>query len=169
MSTASNPTIEPIGRDALRARYRAERDKRLRTDGSNQYLEPTGPFAHFRDDPYSERVERDPVTDEVTVAVIGAGFAGLTTGARLAEAGVTDVRLIEGGGDVGGAWYWNRYPGAMCDTASMVYLPLLEETGHMPSQKYTMGHENFAHAQRIARHFNLHENGLFSTEVTSID
>ncbi|MFZ1310402.1 MAG: NAD(P)/FAD-dependent oxidoreductase [Candidatus Microthrix parvicella] len=169
MSTASNPTIEPIGSDALRARYRAERDKRLRTDGSNQYLEPTGPFAHFRDDPYSERVERDPVTDEVTVAVIGAGFAGLTTGARLAEAGVTDVRLIEGGGDVGGAWYWNRYPGAMCDTASMVYLPLLEETGHMPSQKYTMGHENFAHAQRIARHFNLHENGLFSTEVTSID
>ena len=79
------------------------------------------------------------------------------------------MRLIEGGGDVGGAWYWNRYPGAMCDTASMVYLPLLEETGHMPTQKYTMGHENFAHARRIATHYNLYDQALFSTEVTSLD
>ena len=110
-----------------------------------------------------------PVTDEVTVGSSGGGFAGLTTGARLAEAGVTDVRLIEGGGDVGGTWYWNRYPGAMCDTAAMVYLPLLEETGHMPTQKYTMGHENFAHAQRIATHYGLYQRALFSTEVTSLE
>jgi cation diffusion facilitator CzcD-associated flavoprotein CzcO len=66
------------------------------------------------------------------VAVIGGGFSGLVTGARLKQAGVSDVRLIEGGGDVGGAWYWNRYPGAMCDTAAMVYLPLLEETRAPP-------------------------------------
>jgi cation diffusion facilitator CzcD-associated flavoprotein CzcO len=161
--------VEPPDRTALRARYRAERDKRLRSDGSDQYIEPTGRFAHFREDTFTERVERDPVTDEVTVAIIGGGFAGLTTGARLAEAGVTDVRLIEGGGDVGGAWYWNRYPGAMCDTAAMVYLPLLEETGHMPTQKYTMGHENFAHAQRIATHYGLYQRALFSTEVTSLE
>ena len=117
-------------------KYREERDKRLRPDGNEQYLQPTGRFAHLLDDPYTPRVEREPLFDEVTVAVIGGGFSGLTTGARLKQAGIDDVRIIEGGGDVGGAWYWNRYPGAMCDTAAMVYLPLLEETGHMPSMKY---------------------------------
>ena len=75
--------------------------------------------------------------DEVTVAFIGGGFAGLVTGARLKQAGIDDVRIIEKGGDFGGTWYWNRYPGAQCDTAAFVYLPLLEETGHMPTEKYT--------------------------------
>ena len=157
------------GADALRAKYRAERDKRIRPDGKDQYIQPTGRFAHFLDDPYVDRVEREPVTDEVTVALIGGGFAGLVTGARLKQAGVTDVRIIEGGGDVGGAWYWNRYPGAQCDTAAMIYLPLLEETGHMPSQKYTLAPEIFAHAKRIATTFELYDNALFSTEVTSLE
>jgi cation diffusion facilitator CzcD-associated flavoprotein CzcO len=109
------------------------------------------------------------VFDEVTVAIIGGGFAGLVTGARLKEAGVDDVRVIEGGGDVGGAWYWNRYPGAMCDTAAMIYMPLLEETGHVPSQKYTLADEIFGHARRIATHFGLYDNALFSTEVTGLE
>jgi len=161
--------IAPIDREALRARYRAERDKRLREDGNDQYLEPTGRFAHFLQDPYVERVERDPLNDSVTVVVIGGGFAGLVTGARLKEAGVADVRIIEGGGDVGGAWYWNRYPGAMCDTAAMVYLPLLEETGHVPSQKYTLAPEIFGHARRIATQFGLYDNALFSTAVTALE
>ena len=156
-------TTAPIDREALRARYRAERDKRLRPDGNDQYLEPTGRFAHLLDDPYVRRDERAPRTDEVTVALIGGGFAGLCTGARLKQAGIDDVRIIEGGGDVGGAWYWNRYPGAMCDTAAMVYLPLLEETGHMPTQKYMLAPEIFAHAQRIAETFGLYDNALFST------
>ncbi len=160
---------EAIDRDALRARYRAERDKRLRDDGNDQYVEPTGRFAHFLDDPYVVPVPRDPLVDEVTVAVIGGGFAGLATGARLKQAGVEDVRIIEGGGDVGGAWYWNRYPGAMCDTAAMIYLPLLEETGHMPSQKYTLATEIFGHARRIATHFGLYDKALFSTQVTSLE
>ena len=159
----------PVDREALRAKYREERDKRLREDGNEQYLEPTGRFAHFLEDPYSERIERDPVHDEVTVAIIGGGFAGLVTGARLKEAGVTDVRIIEGGGDVGGAWYWNRYPGAMCDTAAMVYMPLLEETGHRPTQKYTLAPEIFGHARRIAEQFGLCDNALFSTAVTALD
>ena len=150
-------------------RYRAERDKRLRPDGNDQYVEPAGRFAHFLEDPYGEPLDREPLFDEVTVAIIGAGFAGLVTGARLNQAGVSDVRLIEGGGDVGGAWYWNRYPGAMCDTAAMIYLPLLEETGHVPSQKYTPAHEIFGHAQRIANHFGLYDNALFSTEVTGLE
>lgn len=165
----TNTTTELIDSEALRIKYREERDKRLREDGIDQYIEPTGRFAHFLDDPYVERVERDPLFDDVTVAIIGGGFAGLVTGARLKQAGIDDVRIIEGGGDVGGAWYWNRYPGAMCDTAAMIYLPLLEETGHMPTQKYTRAPEIFGHAKRIATHFGLYDNALFSTQVTSLE
>ena len=161
-----NDRIDP---EALRVRYRAERDKRLRPDGNDQYLQPTGRYAHFLDDPYVDRTEREPVFDEVEVVCVGGGFAGLVTGARLKAAGVADVRIIEGGGDVGGAWYWNRYPGAMCDTAAMIYLPLLEETGYLPSEKYTSAAEIFAHAQRIATQFGLYDGALFSTEVTSLD
>src|SRR5215218_1277936 len=111
------------------------------------------------------RTEREPVTDEVTVALIGGGFAGLVTGARLKQAGITDVRIIEKGGDVGGTWYWNRYPGAQCDTAAFIYLPLLEETGHMPSEKYTHAPEILEHCQRIAKHFDLYDGACLSTEV----
>ena len=157
-----------LNRDELIAKYRAERDKRLRPDGNEQYVAPSGRFAHFLLDPYVEPIDRDPVCDEVTVALIGGGFAGLVTGAKLRQAGVTDLRIIEGGGDVGGAWYWNRYPGAMCDTAAMIYLPLLEETGHRPSQKYVFAPEIFEHAQRIATTFDLYDNALFSTQVTGL-
>ena len=159
------PTID---REALRQKYALERMKRLRPDGADQYLEPTGRFAHLVDDPWVEPLEREPVTDDVTVALIGGGFAGLCTGAQLHRAGITDVRIIDGAGDVGGVWYWNRYPGAMCDTAAMVYLPLLEETGHMPTMKYVYGDEIFEHAQRIAKTFDLYGNALFSTEVTHL-
>jgi cation diffusion facilitator CzcD-associated flavoprotein CzcO len=160
---------EPIDHAALRAKYRQERDKRVRPDGNAQYLEPSGRFAHLLDDPYVPKVPRAPLTDEVTVALVGGGFSGLCAGARLKQAGVEDVRIIEGGGDFGGAWYWNRYPGAMCDTAAMIYLPLLEETGHMPSQKYTFAPEIFGHAQRIARQFDLYRKALFSTQVTKLE
>ncbi|MFZ9630083.1 MAG: flavin-containing monooxygenase [Ilumatobacteraceae bacterium] len=158
-----------IDREALRARYRAERDKRLRPEGNEQYVEPTGRFAHFLADPYASRVERPALHDHVTVAVIGGGFAGLLAGARLRQAGIDDLRIIEGGGDVGGVWYWNRYPGAMCDTAAMVYLPLLEETGHRPSQKYVYAPEIHAQAVRIARTFGLYERAVFSTAITSLE
>jgi cation diffusion facilitator CzcD-associated flavoprotein CzcO len=161
--------FDPASRAALRAKYRQERDKRLRPDGNAQYIEPAGRFAHFLDDPYVPKKPRAPLSDEVTVAVIGGGFSGLCTGARLKQAGVSGVRLIEGGGDVGGAWYWNRYPGAMCDTAAMIYLPLLEETGHVPSQKYTPAPEIFRHAQRIAEQFGLYGDALFSTQAIRLE
>ncbi len=150
------------------ARYDEERRKRLRPDGNDQYVEPTGRFADLLTDPYVEPAEREPVTDEVTFAFVGGGFAGLLAAARLVEAGVTDVRIVEKGGDVGGTWYWNRYPGAQCDTAAMVYLPLLEETGHMPTEKYTHAPEILEHSRRIARHFGLYDNALLSTEVTGV-
>ncbi|MCB0966537.1 MAG: NAD(P)/FAD-dependent oxidoreductase [Ilumatobacter sp.] len=162
-------TSEPTTRDELQAKYRAERDKRLRDDGNEQYVEPTGKYAHFLDDPWAEVPEREPLHDEVTVAFIGGGFAGLVTGARLKQAGIDDVRIIEKGGDVGGTWYWNRYPGAQCDTAAMIYLPLLEETGHMPSEKYTHGPEIYEHTRRIAETFGLYDNACLGTEVTELE
>ncbi|HJW40595.1 MAG TPA: NAD(P)/FAD-dependent oxidoreductase, partial [Rhizomicrobium sp.] len=119
-------------------------------------------------DPYTPVTPRAPKTDHVTFAFVGGGFAGLVTGARLSEAGIKDVRIVEKGGDFGGTWYWNRYPGAQCDTASMVYVPLLEETGHMPTEKYAHAPEILAQCQRIGRQFGLYDNALFHTEVTDI-
>src|SRR5439155_15305663 len=130
-----------IDKEALKQKYAEERDKRLRPDGNAQYIQLKDQWAHYLEDPYTPRVERDPLTDHVTVAFIGGGFAGLVTGARLKEAGVDDVRIIERGGDFGGTWYWNRYPGSQCDTASPVYMPLLEETAHIPTETYARGPE----------------------------
>ncbi|HUP84571.1 MAG TPA: NAD(P)/FAD-dependent oxidoreductase [Acidimicrobiales bacterium] len=158
-----------IDKDALREKYRQERDKRLRPDGNAQYLRLSGThYEHYLEDPYTPRTERDAVTDHVTVAFIGGGFAGLVTGARLKEQGVDDVRIIEKGGDFGGTWYWNRYPGAQCDTASFVYMPLLEETGHMPTEKYAHAPEILGHCQRIGKHYGLYDNALFHTEVVDL-
>ena len=161
--------IDAATKEALLERYRAEREKRLRPDGNAQYRRLEGQLSYYLEDPYTPKVEREPVTDHVTVAFIGAGFAGLVTGARLVEAGVTDVRLIDKAGDVGGTWYWNRYPGAQCDTASMVYMPLLEETGHMPTEKYAHAPEILEHCQRIADQYGLYEKALFHTEVTALE
>jgi len=88
---------------------------------------------------------------------------------RLKEAGVADVRIVEKGGDFGGTWYWNRYPGAQCDTASMIYLPLLEETGHVPTERYVHAPEILEHCHRIAKQYGLHENALFHTRVTGLE
>jgi cation diffusion facilitator CzcD-associated flavoprotein CzcO len=165
----TGPGRAPLDVEALRRRYREERDKRLRPDGNAQYLRQTGQFAHYRDDPYTPVAEREPKTDHVTVALIGGGFAGLLTGARLREAGIDDVRIVEKGGGFGGTWYWNRYPGAQCDTASLVYMPLLEETGHIPTEKYAHGPEILAHCERIGRHFGLYDGALFHTEVTDLE
>jgi cyclohexanone monooxygenase len=157
-----------IDKDALRQKYAEERAKRLRPDGNEQYLQLKDQLAHYLEDPYTPVTEREPKTDHVTVAFIGGGFAGLVTGARLKEAGVDDVRIIEKGGDFGGTWYWNRYPGAQCDTASFVYMPLLEETGHMPTEKYAHAPEILEHCQRIGKQFGLYDNALFHTEVRDL-
>jgi cyclohexanone monooxygenase len=164
-------TADDLGFDpeALRAKYRAERDKRLRADGNAQYREIAGDFAHYLEDPYVKPgFERVPLSDEVEVVVVGGGFGGLLAGARLREAGIEDVRLIEKGGDFGGTWYWNRYPGAACDVESYIYLPLLEEIGFMPKQKYTPAPEILAHCRAIGEHFGLYKGALFQTEVTKM-
>jgi len=161
---------DPATLDAVRARYEAERDKRLRSDGSAQYRAFEGRFAHHLDDPYvAPGFTRAPISEELDVVVIGAGFSGLCCGARLRDAGFERLRMIEIGGDVGGTWYWNRYPGVQCDIESYVYMPLLEELGTMPTQKYAYGPEIFAHARNIARHYRLDRDALFQTHVTKIE
>jgi cation diffusion facilitator CzcD-associated flavoprotein CzcO len=151
------------------AKNAAERAKRLRPEGIEQYLTLSGGFAHMNEDPFTDRIEREPYRDHVTVAVIGGGFAGLMTGAHLKETGVADVRIVDTGGDFGGTWYWNRYPGAQCDIASMIYLPLLEETGYAPTEWYVRGPEILEHCQRIGKQYGLYENALFHTRVTGLD
>jgi cation diffusion facilitator CzcD-associated flavoprotein CzcO len=152
----------------LKARYLSERDKRLREDANDQYIEVKGDFSNYVDDPYAERIEREPVFDEVEIAVIGGGFGGLMMGGRLREAGYEDLRVIEQGGDFGGTWYWNRYPGAMCDVESYCYLPMLEELNYVPKHKYSFAPEIMAHSKNIAKHYRLYDNALLQTTVTGM-
>ena len=168
MTEATTGTDNGFDPGELRERYRIERDKRIRPDGNDQYVELAGRFAHYLDDPYVENLERPPLHDEVLVAIIGGGFGGLLAGARLRQAGVDDLRIIEKGGDFGGTWYWNRYPGAACDVESYIYLPLLEELGFMPREKYTRAPEILAHSRAIGEHFDLYRNACFQTEVTAL-
>ncbi len=170
MSEAASTEKPDLGFDpvALKTKYRAERDKRLRKDGNQQYVEISGQYAHYLEDPYVARVERAPMSDQVEVVVIGGGFGGLLAGARLKQAGIEDVRIIEKGGDFGGTWYWNRYPGAACDIESYVYLPLLEEVGYMPVEKYTRAPEILKHSRAIGETFGLYKGAIFQTEVTKV-
>ena len=165
------PTKEELGfdPDALRDKYRVERDKRLREDANDQYNEIKGEFSNFIEDPYiTVDIDREPFTDEVEVAIIGGGFGGLIAGARLSELGFEDIRIIEKGGDFGGTWYWNRYPGAACDTEAYIYLPLLEELDYVPSQKYAHAPEILSHSKNIAEKYGLYENACLQTEVTGM-
>jgi cation diffusion facilitator CzcD-associated flavoprotein CzcO len=168
--TAPKTSAElPFDPDALRQKYREERDKRLRPDGNDQYVEVTGEFAHFEDDPYVEPgPTREPLADEVDVVIIGGGFGGLVAGARLRQLGVEDIRILEKGGDFGGTWYWNRYPGVACDIESYVYMPLLEELDYVPKEKYSRGAEIFAHCRAIAEKYDLYRNARLQTEVKAI-
>ncbi|MEQ9450452.1 MAG: NAD(P)/FAD-dependent oxidoreductase [Pseudomonadales bacterium] len=155
--------------EALRAKYRAERDKRLRADGNTQYQEVAGDFSRYVDDPYvAEEIEREPLTDLIEVLIVGGGFGGLIMGARLSEAGINDFRIVEKGGDFGGTWYWNRYPGAACDTESYIYLPLCEELGFIPKEKYTHAPEILAHCHNIGKHYDLYRRAVFQTEISGM-
>ncbi len=155
---------------ALRDKYRAERDKRLRSDADDQYIELVEEFSHYaEDDPYAEPgFTRDPIDEEIDVAIVGGGFSGMLAAARLKERGLTHIRIIEAGADFGGTWYWNRYPGAQCDIDSYCYLPLLEELNVMPKEKYSYSPEIFEHSQRIGKEFNLYDIAYFQTRVKEL-
>jgi cation diffusion facilitator CzcD-associated flavoprotein CzcO len=164
-------TDTPFSPEALTAKYREERDKRLqlRPDGTAQYVDVSGIFADFARDPYvAPGYTRDPVVEEVDAVIVGAGFGGMMAAAELAKLGIRNIRIIDKAGDFGGTWYWNRYPGAACDVESYIYLPYLEETGYMPVEKYSKATEIFEHCQRIAQHFDLYPMALFQTEVSEM-
>ena len=151
----------------LREKYRIERERRLRSDGTAQYIQTRGEFAHYVDDPYAKPdYSRNPVTESVEVLILGGGFGGLLTAARLLEKSVQDFRIVERAGDFGGTWYWNRYPGAACDTESYIYMPLLEELGYMPTAKYAKAPELWEHCKRIGQHFDLYRRAYFQTVIT---
>ena len=171
-SITMSPTADdvPFDIDALRRRYAEERDKRVRTDGLGQYADLSGDLASFGDDdPYADpSFTRESVCLEPDVVIVGGGFSGLLAAARLVHEGVSSFRIVEAGGDLGGTWYWNRYPGAQCDTDAYCYLPLLEELGYLPKEKYSHAPEIFEHAQRIGQHFDLYDRTLFQTKVLSM-
>jgi pentalenolactone D synthase len=155
-----------IDLEPVRAKYREERDKRK---GGRSYQFARGAFSRYAQDPYAEPLEREPLADEVDVAVVGAGIGGLLVGAHLRQScGVERIRLIDAAGDVGGTWYWSRFPGARCDVESYIYMPLLEELGTEPTEKYATSPEILAHLQAVARHYDLYRDALFQTSVTEL-
>ena len=163
--TQSSPGPSP-SLEEVRERYRIERAKRIRPEGIAQFKELTGDLAEFDRDPFADPdVTRAPVDEEHEVLVVGGGFAGMLTTINLKAHGVEDIRIIDKAGDFGGTWYWNRYPGCMCDVESYTYLPLLEETGYMPTEKYASASEIFAYCQLMGRHYDLYPHALFRTEV----
>ena len=145
------------------ARYRAFKEARR---GAADYMAMEGEFARYLDDVYSTApVPRDALNDECDILVVGAGFAGLLLWHKLRAAGFEDVRFCEKGGDVGGTWYWNRYPGIACDVEAYSYLPLLEEMGYVPTMKFASGFEILEYCQKMAEQFGFYDRCLFHTTV----
>ena len=166
MPAMGNNNDKKLSLEEAREKYRIEREKRLRADGIRQYKELKGDYEEFDRDPYVEPgFTRDAVIEDVDVVIVGGGFGGMIEAANLTKAGVTNFRIVEKAGDFGGTWYWNRYPNAACDVESYVYLPLLEDTGYMPTEKYAKAPEIFAYCQLLGRTFDLYRGALFQTEV----
>ncbi len=148
-ATKGDSTIDV---EKLRQKYRAERDKRLRPEGTDQYNFAEGKYAQFDRDPYAgPLIQRDAVREDLDVLVIGAGFGGIQVGVTFRRNGIDNFRIIDVAGDFGGSWHWNRYPGLRCDVKSYIYLPYLEETGYMPTERYVRGSEILAYCQQFAR------------------
>ena len=165
------PTQTPVNVDipSLREKYRVEREKRLRKDGQTQYFRPTGEVAaNYAADPHKPVTPRDPISEDIDVIVLGAGWGGIMAAYHLKQAGVTNFRNVDTAGDFGGVWYWNRYPGIQCDNESYCYLPLLEEMGFMPSKKFADGWEIYEYARSIAAKFGFADKALFHTHINSL-
>ena len=158
---------EELSIEELRQRYREEQQKRIRPDGMAQFHELNEELDR---DPFVEPgFTREPVIEETTALIVGGGFAGMLTAIDLGKHGIDDFRIVEKAGDFGGTWYWNRYPGCMCDVESFVYLPLLEETGFMPSEHYASASEIFEYSKILATTFDLYSHALFQTDVTGAE
>ncbi len=157
--------------DEIKRKFAEERDLRLayRPEGTTQFTsELSGDLEKYAVDPYADAVPgREPINDTVEVLFIGGGFSALLTSARLRERGVESIRIVERGADVGGTWYWNRYPGVACDVVAYDYLPLLDEMDYVPVNHYSRGPEILSHCQAIAKKYDLYDLAVFNTTVTS--
>lgn len=163
------PKPEAIDIPALREKYRIERERRLRRDGAGQYFRPSGEaVANYSADPHKPVVERAAIVRDTDVVIVGAGWGGILAAYYLTQEGVSDFINIDTAGDFGGVWYWNRYPGVQCDNDAYCYLPLLEETGFMPTKKFSDGAEIQKHARGIAEKFGFTDKALFHTHITSL-
>jgi cyclohexanone monooxygenase len=161
--------VDAVALESAREAYRRERAKRVREDANDQFIDAEGAYAEFQRDHFADPTfARDPIAETVEVVIIGGGIGGLLAGARLREAGYEKIRVIEKGADFGGTWYWNRYPGAQCDTESYIYLPLLEELGYIPSEKYAHQPEIFDYLRSVGHHFRLYDGALFQTTATQM-
>jgi len=166
MESTSGSSHSHFNPDAVHVKYREERDKRL-TPGRAAIRNLAGDnlFAKYREDPFTPFIHRDPISEEIDVAIVGAGIAGTVVGANLRQAGIERIRLIDQAGGIGGTWYWNRYPGVMCDVESYIYMPMLEDLDYIPTRKYAFGDEIREHLVRIAEKYELSRDALFHTGV----
>lgn len=164
------PPANEIDITALRQRYAFERERRLQRDGEHRYVRPegVGPIADYSIDPYRQIEPREPIHDEIDVAIVGAGWGGVLAGYHLVKQGITNFCNIDTAGDFGGVWYWNQYPGIQCDNESYCYLPLLEETGFMPSKRFADGEEIQGYTRLIAEKFSFADRAIFHTQITSV-
>ena len=163
------PPAAELDIPAIREKYFHERDRRLQGDGGHQFVQPRGEFQdQYASDPHLPVTPREPLVEELDVAILGAGFSGILAAYHLTKLGVTRFRNIDHAGDFGGVWYWNRYPGIQCDNDAYCYLPLLEETGFLPSQKFSDGAEIYKYCKLIADRFGFADKGLFHTLITSL-
>jgi len=99
------------------------------------------------------------------VVVVGAGFSGIGASKRLSDAGFDDHVLIEEGSDVGGTWYWNRYPGVAVDIPSFSYQFSFERSTRW-SRMYAPGQELYAYARHCADKYRVRQRVRFGTRVT---
>ena len=164
------PPPSEIDIPAMKEKYRQERDKRVRPEAGEQYAPPSDTLTHdtYEHDPFTPVVPRDGLHEELDVAILGGGWTGILAAYHLTQAGVTNFRNIDHAGNFGGTWYWNRYPGIQCDNDAYCYLPLLEETGWLPSKKFSDGKEIYDYIQLIVDKFGFREQALFHTLITSL-
>jgi cyclohexanone monooxygenase len=163
---ADQATTE-IDYDAIARKYEEERAKRLRADGNDQFIEIRSEAKRFDVDYHADPdFTRDPIAEEVDALIIGGGISGLLTAGRMREQGIANFRIIEKGAGFGGTWYWNRYPGLACDVESYIYLPMIEELGIMPTEKYAGGQEIREHCHKLGELYDLYPVTLFQTEAT---
>jgi cation diffusion facilitator CzcD-associated flavoprotein CzcO len=158
-------------RSQVEEKYKKERTKRLRRDGINQYRKINEEsLKHFAEDPWAKSdQQRQSLQKHVDVLIIGAGWGGILTAIRLLEVGIKNFLILDKASAYGGVWYWNRYPGLHCDTESYIYMPLLEETGYMPTEKYATGPEIREYANQLAKQYGLREKTLFGAQATGTD